>query len=96
MNGWWMLRAKKKATPSASRRHTSAPTRSGVPSGGMICNRTTVPVRSRALVMTFAPWPLMSTTWQGYRCLLVSTTTGHETRVLGCRRRFREGGLTTG
>jgi hypothetical protein len=31
----------------------------------MICRRTTVPGRSLALVMTFAPWLLMSITWQG-------------------------------
>jgi len=47
----------------------------------MICNRTTLPGWSRALVMTFAPLLLMSTTWQGKRWVFVSITTGHDTRV---------------
>ena len=38
-----MLRAKENATPSASIRRTTAPTRSGAPSGATICNRTLGP-----------------------------------------------------
>src|SRR5229473_149654 len=83
MTGWLMLRAKRNANPSASTRHTNAPTRSGSPSGGTNCSRTVVPLRSHILGATFAPCALMSTAWHGWRRFPTSTSTGHATRVRG-------------
>src|SRR5262249_39088114 len=46
MRRCWMPLLKRKARPSASTRHTVAPTRRGEPSRGMILRRTDVPVLS--------------------------------------------------
>lgn len=95
MDRCWILRAKRNASPSVSTRHTSAATRSGVPSGGTISSRTTVPVFRRALVLTFAPCVLMSTEFDRYRSVPASTTTGQESPVRGCCRRSCCRGLGT-
>src|SRR6266481_2709035 len=89
MTGWLMLRAKRNANPSASTRHTNAPTRNGSPFGGTNCSRTVVPLRSHILGATFAPCALMSTAWHGWRRFPTSTSTGHATRVRGYCRRSR-------
>ena len=75
------------ASPSASIRHRSAPTRSEGPWGGTISSCTVVPVFNRALVLTFAPCGLMSTELDKYRLVPTVTTTDQATRVRGwCRR----------
>src|SRR6266851_2189765 len=91
-----MPRLNRNASPSASIRHTSAPTRSGGPSGGTTSSCTVVPVFSRALVLTFAPRVLMFTELDKYRLVPTLTTIGQATRVRGWRRRSccRRRGMT--
>src|SRR5229473_7894496 len=87
MNRCWIPRANRNASPSASTRHTNASTRSGGPSGGTSSSRTVVPVFNLALVLTFAPWVLISRECDKYRLAPVSTMTPHDTLVRGsCRR----------
>src|SRR6266568_5102960 len=87
-----MTSLNRNASPSASTRHTSAPTRSGGPSGGTNSSCTVAPVFNRALVLTFAPCVLMSTDLARYRLVPTLTTTGQATRVRGRCRRFCCGG----
>src|SRR6266567_3586352 len=87
-----MASLNRNASPSASTRHTSAPTRSGGPSGGTNSSCTVAPVFNRALVLTFAPCVLMSTDLAKYRLVPTLTTTGQATRVRGrCRRSCCDG-----
>jgi hypothetical protein len=89
MTGWLMLRAKRNANPSSSTRHTNATTRNGSESGGANCSRTSVPLSSHILGMTFAPCELMSTARHAWLRLPSSMSTGHAIRVRGCCRRSR-------
>src|SRR6266487_6559680 len=91
-----MPRLNRNANPSASIRHTRAPTRSGGPSGGTTSSCTVVPVFNRALVLTFAPRVLISTELDKYRLGPTLTTMGQATRVRGWRRRSccRRRGMT--
>src|SRR5437762_2589169 len=88
-----MTSLNRNASPSASIRHTSAPTRSGGPSGGTNSSCTVVPVFNRALVLTFAPCVLMSTDIDKYRLVATLTTLGQATRVRGCCRLSCRGGV---
>lgn len=91
-----MVRTNRNASPSASTRHTRAPTLSRGPAGGTISRRTVVPVFSRALVLTFAPCLLMSTVCDRYRLAPASTTTGHKTLLrTSCRRSCCGWGIVT-
>src|SRR6266481_3412267 len=88
-----MTSLNRNASPSASTRHTSAPTRSGGPSGGTNSSCTVAPVFNRALVLTFAPCVLMSTDLDKYRLVATLTTMGQATRVRGCCRLSCRGGV---
>src|SRR5215510_4765450 len=85
------------ARPSESTRHTTASTRSEDPSEETKSSCTVVPVASRALVLTFAPYMLTSRERDRYRFFPTLTTTGQETRIRGyCRRSGCDGFDMTG